>query len=216
MGAVPNRCAKAGSEPSRWGCRRRDQQLPGGVDPDPGPCQQGGRGRGDQGLELAVELVELAWSCCQRRARVHSVVLVAAVVLVRGPGRRAAQAPTRALVLRPSSGWESAWGALYSIPWSCSAAATRALRAPRRATRALGSSRLGRRGSWGWWRPPRPGWPGRRSDRTCPGAGGCCGRGGRPRPLGGRRRGRSRPGRPHRCRCLPRPCAPPSRTVQPN
>ena len=36
-----------------------DQQLPGGVDPDPGQGDQGGRDRGDQVLELGVELVEL-------------------------------------------------------------------------------------------------------------------------------------------------------------
>ena len=50
---------------------------------------------------------------------------------------------------------------------------------------AAGSSPLGPRGSWGWWRPPGQGGrrrPGHRSDPTCPGAGGCCGRGGRPRP----------------------------------
>jgi hypothetical protein len=36
-----------------------DQELAGGVDPDPGQRYQGGRGRGDQFLELAVELGEL-------------------------------------------------------------------------------------------------------------------------------------------------------------
>ena len=35
-----------------------DQQLPGGVDPDPGQGDQGGRGRADQRLELEVQLVE--------------------------------------------------------------------------------------------------------------------------------------------------------------
>jgi hypothetical protein len=35
-----------------------DQQLPGGVDPDPGQGHQGGRGRGDQRLELEVEPIE--------------------------------------------------------------------------------------------------------------------------------------------------------------
>ena len=97
----------------------------------------------------------------------------------------AAQVLTRALVLRPSRGWRSSSGALESTPWSCSAAATLALRAPRRATRRTRIISPGRRGSWGWWRPPRPGWPGRRLGRgsgpTCPDAGGCCGRAGRPR-----------------------------------
>jgi hypothetical protein len=35
-----------------------DQQLAGGVDPDPGQRHQGRGGRGDQVLELAVELGE--------------------------------------------------------------------------------------------------------------------------------------------------------------
>jgi len=50
-----------------------------------------------------------AWSCCQRRARVHRVALVAAVGLVKGPGRIAAQALTRALVLPPSRGCAARW-----------------------------------------------------------------------------------------------------------
>jgi hypothetical protein len=57
-----------------------------------------------------------AWSCCQRRARVRRLALVAAVGLVKGPGRMAAHALTRALVLSPSSGWRSSSGALYSNP----------------------------------------------------------------------------------------------------
>jgi hypothetical protein len=36
-----------------------DQQLAGGLDPDPGQGDQGGRDRGDQRLQLGVELVEL-------------------------------------------------------------------------------------------------------------------------------------------------------------
>jgi hypothetical protein len=36
-----------------------DQQLAGGLDPDPGQGDQRGSGRGDQGLQLGVELVEL-------------------------------------------------------------------------------------------------------------------------------------------------------------
>ena len=61
--------------------------------------------------------------------------MVAAVVLVSGPGRIAAQAPTKVLVLSPSSGARSSSGALHTTPYSCSAAATRAFMAPRRATR---------------------------------------------------------------------------------
>jgi hypothetical protein len=37
-----------------------DQQLAGGVDPDPRQREQGGRDRGDKFLELGVELVEFA------------------------------------------------------------------------------------------------------------------------------------------------------------
>jgi hypothetical protein len=37
-----------------------DQQLAGGVDPDPGQGEQGGGDGGDQGLQLAIEVVELA------------------------------------------------------------------------------------------------------------------------------------------------------------
>ena len=37
---------------------RGDQQLAGGVDPDPGQGEQGGGDRGDQFLELSVEVVE--------------------------------------------------------------------------------------------------------------------------------------------------------------
>ena len=37
----------------------RDQQLAGGVDPDPRQGNQGGGGRGYQRLEVGIELVEL-------------------------------------------------------------------------------------------------------------------------------------------------------------
>jgi hypothetical protein len=89
-----------------------DQQLPGGVDPDPRQGQQGGGGRGDQRPELAVELVEFGLELLPAPGQVRSVALVAAVVLVRGPGRMAAQSFTRVLVLRLSRGWRSSSGAL--------------------------------------------------------------------------------------------------------
>jgi hypothetical protein len=51
-----------------------------------------------------------AWSCHQRRARVPRLALVAAIGLVRGPGRSPAHLPTSAVVLSPSSGWRSSSG----------------------------------------------------------------------------------------------------------
>ena len=112
------------------------QQLPGGVDPDPGQGDQGRGDRGDQQLELAVELGELGLELLPAPSRVRRLALVAAIGLVRGPGRSAAQTPNQGLVLSPSSGCRSSSGALCSTPYSCSAAATRAFIAPRRATRS--------------------------------------------------------------------------------
>jgi hypothetical protein len=59
MGAVPHRWAKAARSGAAGGVAGGDQQLPGGVDPDPGQGDQGGGGRADQFLQLTVELVEL-------------------------------------------------------------------------------------------------------------------------------------------------------------
>jgi hypothetical protein len=73
-----------------------DQQLPGGVDPDPGQGQQGGGGRTDQRPQLGVELGEFGLELLPAAGQVPRVALVAAVVLVSGPGRMAAQAPTSA------------------------------------------------------------------------------------------------------------------------
>jgi hypothetical protein len=89
-----------------------DQQLAGGVDPDPGQRDQGGGGRGDQDLELVVELGELGLELLPAAGQVRRAALVAAVEVVSGPGRMATHARTRALVLSPSSGARSASGAL--------------------------------------------------------------------------------------------------------
>jgi hypothetical protein len=60
MGAVPHRCAKAGSERSRWGLSPAvTRSCPAVSIPTPGSASRVGD-RGDQGLELAVELVEFA------------------------------------------------------------------------------------------------------------------------------------------------------------
>jgi hypothetical protein len=98
--------------------------------PIPGSATRVGAAEGTSSWSWRSSWVSSAWSCCQRRARRRRVVLVAAVVLVSGPGRMAAHTRTRALVLRPSSGARSSSGALYSAPYSCSAAASRAFRAP--------------------------------------------------------------------------------------
>jgi hypothetical protein len=79
-----------------------NQQLAGGVDPDPGRASRVGATAATRVCSWPSRWSSSAWSCCQRRARARRVVLVAAVGLVRGPGRIPAQIPTSALVLRPS------------------------------------------------------------------------------------------------------------------
>jgi hypothetical protein len=70
-----------------------DQQLPGGVDPDPRQGQQGGRGRGDQFLELTVELVEFAFKA--------------------GPAGGRLRRPSSAG--RPTRGSSSPWGQCLNV-----------------------------------------------------------------------------------------------------
>jgi hypothetical protein len=138
-----------------------------------------------------------AWSYCQRRARARRVVLVAAVVLVRGPGHMAAHSD-QGFGLEAERGLAELFGGAGGHAVELLGGGSRALRAPRRATRRTRIISTWPSRVLGWWRPLRPGLPGRRpgrrSGRTCPGAGGCWGRGGRPPAPGGRRRGRNGPG----------------------
>jgi hypothetical protein len=177
MGAAPHRCAKAASERSRCGSSPAvTSSWPAVSTPTPGGATSVGATEVTSAWSWVSSWSSSAWSCCQRRARIRRVALVAAVVLVSGPGRRAAQARTSALVLSPSNGARNSSG-------RCTAPRT-AVQRPRSEPSwrhvgrpvAAGSSRPGPHGSWGWWRPPRPGWlerrPGRRSDPTCPGAAG--------------------------------------------
>jgi hypothetical protein len=60
MGAVPHRCAKAGSEWSRWGLSPAVTSSWPAVSIPTQATPAGGGGQGDQRLELAAELVELA------------------------------------------------------------------------------------------------------------------------------------------------------------
>jgi hypothetical protein len=167
IGAAPYRCAKAGSPRSRWGLSPAvTSSCPAGVDADPGSPPAWGPHRPAPEAGTS-SWVSSACSCCQWRAKLRLVVLVAAVVLVSGPGPMAAQASTRALVLSSSSGARSSSGALYSTPYSCSAAATRAFIALRRATRSTRVISTWPLRVLGWWRRPRPGRLGRRSGRTC-------------------------------------------------
>ena len=87
-----------------------DQQLPGGVDPHPRQGDQGGGDRTDQRLELEVEPIEFGLEVLPAPSQGPQGGLVAAMVLVSGPGRMAAHACTRTLVLRPSSGARSSSG----------------------------------------------------------------------------------------------------------
>jgi hypothetical protein len=130
-----------------------DQQLAGGVDPDPGQRDQA-RGRRHERLELGVELVEFGLELPPAPGQGPQGGL--------GRGRRAGQGPgphgrtelNERLGLEPERGWRSASGALESTPWRCSAAATRALRAPRRATRRTRIISTWPSRVLGWWRPP--------------------------------------------------------------
>jgi hypothetical protein len=72
-----------------------DQQLPRGVDADAGEGDQARGGRGDQFLELGVELVEFGLELLPAPGQGPQGGLVAAVGLVRGPGRMAAHELTR-------------------------------------------------------------------------------------------------------------------------
>ena len=80
------------------------QQLPGGVDPNPGQGDQGRRGRGDQQLELSIKLSELGLELLPAASQGPQARLGRGYWAGQGPGRIAAQTPTRALVLSPSSG----------------------------------------------------------------------------------------------------------------
>src|SRR5215218_4981981 len=105
MGAVPHRCAKAASERSRWGLSPAvTSSWPAVSTPIPGRATRVGAAAATSSWSWRSSWSSSAWSCCQRRARVRSVVLVAAVGLVRGPGRIAAHNLTRALVLEAEQG----------------------------------------------------------------------------------------------------------------
>ena len=201
IGDTPHRWAKAASERSRWGLSPAvTRSWPAVSTPIPGRATRVGAAALTSFWSWVSSRVSSAWSCCQRRARVRSVVLVAAVGLVKGPGRMAAHELTRALVLRSSRGWRSSSGALESTSWSCSAAATLALRAPRRATRSTRIISTWPSRVLGIVVPPRPGWPGgglASIGSDCRVGDGCW-RACRPRPLGGRSAGEG-PGRRRRC-----------------
>ena len=79
-----------------------NQQLAGGVDPDPGQGEQGGSDGGDQGLQLAIEVVEFGLELLPTPRQGPQGGLGRGRWVVRGPGRIPAQIPTSALVLRPS------------------------------------------------------------------------------------------------------------------
>ena len=86
MGAVPHRGGEGGLATQPLGVvAGGDQQLPGGIDPHPGQRHQGGRDRGDQVLELAVEAIELGLELLPAPAQGPQAGL--------GRGRRAGQGP---------------------------------------------------------------------------------------------------------------------------
>jgi len=64
-----------------------DQQLASGLDSTPGRATRVGAAEVTSVCSWVSSWSSSAWSCCQRRARVRRVVLVAAVGLVSGPGR---------------------------------------------------------------------------------------------------------------------------------
>ena len=74
-----------------------DQQLAGGVDPDPGQGQQGRSNSGDQRLELAVELVELGLEVLPAPGQGPQSGLGRGRWTGQGPGRMAAQSRTSVL-----------------------------------------------------------------------------------------------------------------------
>jgi hypothetical protein len=112
-----------------------DQQLPGGVDPDPGQGDQGGGDRADQFLELGVKLGELGLELLPAAGQDPQGGFGGGG----GAGDRSwpqgGAGIDQGLGLEAEQRLAQLFGALYSTPYSCSAAAIRALRAPRRATR---------------------------------------------------------------------------------
>ena len=89
-----------------------DQQLAGGVDPDPGQGEQGGRGRGDQRSEVVVELVEFALELLPAAGEGAQGGLGGGGGAGEGPGPDGYTGIDQGLVLRPSRGWRSSSGAL--------------------------------------------------------------------------------------------------------
>ena len=89
-----------------------DQQLAGGLDPDPGQGDQAGATAADQGLELGVELVELGLELLPAASQAPQAGLGGGVGAAERPGPHRCAGPTSVLVLRPSSGWRSSSGAL--------------------------------------------------------------------------------------------------------
>jgi hypothetical protein len=91
---------------SRWGLSPAvTSNCPAVSTPTPGRATRVGAAEVTSAWSWRSSRSSSAWSCCQRRARVRRLVLVAAIGLVRAPGRSPAHARTSALVLSPSSGW---------------------------------------------------------------------------------------------------------------
>jgi hypothetical protein len=100
IGAVPHRWAKEASERSRWGLSPAvTSSWPAVSTPTPGRATRAGATAATNSWSWLSSWVSSACSCCQRRARVRRLALVAAVALSRA----------RAASLRRSR----------PRPWSC-------------------------------------------------------------------------------------------------
>jgi hypothetical protein len=113
-----------------------DQQLPGGVDPDPGQGDQCGGDRGDQFLELGVELGELGLELLPASGEGPQAGLGRGRCTSQGPGPHRCTGRDQGLGLEPEQWLAQLVGSAIAHPYSCSAAATLAFMAPRRATRS--------------------------------------------------------------------------------
>jgi hypothetical protein len=146
---------------SRWGLSPAvTSNCPAVSTPTPGRATRVGAAEVTSAWSWRSSRSSSAWSCCQRRARVRRLVLVAAIGLVRAPGRSPAHARTSALVLSPSSGWRSSSGALYSAHTAARRPPPEPSGRPGGPPAAPGSSPPDPRGSWARWRPASQGRPG--------------------------------------------------------